>query len=266
MFTLVGITLKQKRVALIAYCLGGFAMIWLYVSIYPSMQAQIGDYTKLINSLPKGLMKAFGAEIVTNNFEGIIGTKLFGFIWPLIMLFLTISFSCTSIAGEIEKTTMGLWLSAPVSRLKVYWSKYIAVLVALTLFMFLTVLAVLPMAGAYNIDVSSKHILLLSLVGGLFALAIIGVTFLVSSIFSEKSRVYAVVGGGLVIMYALNLLASLSDTFSNFKYVTLFYYYNSDVLLSGGSINIVSLLVFGLTAVIGVVAGAIIFNRRDISI
>ncbi len=266
MFDLIRITLRQRRVALIAYCLGGLAMIWLYVSIYPSMQAQIGDYTKLINSLPKGLMKAFGAEVVTNNFEGLIGTKLFGFIWPLLMLFMMVSFSCSAVAGEIEKTTMGLWLSAPVNRMKIYWSKYIAVIVALTAFMFLTVLAVLPMAGLYNIDVSSKHIMMLSLIGGLFALAVIGVTFLVSSLVSEKSRVYAIVGGGLVVMYAANLLASLSDKFVNLKYVTPFYYYNSDALLSGGSINRVSLIVFGLTALIGAIIGAIIFNRRDISI
>lgn len=266
MFELIRITLRQRRIALMAYSLGGLAMIWLYVSIFPSMQAQLGDYTKLIESMPKGLMKAFGAATVTNNFEGLIGTKLFGFVWPLIMLFMTVSFSCSAIAGEIEKTTMGLWLSSPVSRLKIYWSKYFAILIALVIFVVLTVLAVLPMAGLYNIDVSSKHILLLSVVGSLFALSVIGVTFLVSSLFSEKSRVYAVVGGGLVIMYAINLLAALSDKFANLKYASFFYYYNSDTLLSGGSINYASLFVFGLTAIASVVAGAIIFKRRDISI
>jgi ABC-2 type transport system permease protein len=266
MFELIKISIRQRRTALLAYSLGGLAMIWLYVSIFPSMQAQIGDYTKLIESMPKGLMKAFGAATVTGNFEGLIGTKLFGFIWPLIMLFMTVSFSCSAIAGEIEKTTMGLWLSSPISRLKIYWSKYFAVLIGLAIFIVLTVLAVLPMAGLYNIDVSSKHIFLLSIVGGLFALAIIGVTFLASSLFSEKSRVYATLGGGLVIMYAINLLAALSDKFVDLKYLSFFYYYNSDALLSGGSINRASLLVFGLTALIGTAAGAIVFKRRDISI
>ncbi|MEK7059657.1 MAG: ABC transporter permease subunit [Patescibacteria group bacterium] len=266
MFDLIKVTLRQRRIALIAYSLGGLAMIWLYVSIYPSMQAQIGDYTKLIESMPKGLMKAFGADAVTNNFEGLIGTKLFGFVWPLIMLFLTVSFSCSAIAGEIEKTSMGLWLSAPISRLKIYWSKYIAVGLALTVFMVLTVLAVLPMAGLYNIDVSSKHIMLLSIVAGLFALAVTGLTFLASSLFSEKSRVYAVVGAGLLVMYAINLLASLSDKFVNLKYASFFYYYNSNDLLSGRPINRASLLVFGTAAVLGALGGAIVFRRRDISI
>lgn len=264
---LVSVTLKQKRLAILSYCLGGLAAVWLYVSIYPSMASQIGTYNELLKSMPQSIMKAFGADSIgLTNFEGLIGTKQYGFLWPLLLLFLMVSLAGSTLAGEIEKTTIGLWLSAPVSRMKIFWSKYIAGLIALALFILFSVVAILPIAAIYKVDVSSQHIALLAAIGGLFGWAIYALAMLVSSIFSEKTRVYGLVSAILVVMYVLNLVAGLNDKLVKLKYASFFYYYNVTDILSHGAVMGWSLVVFGLTILICSLIALLTFYRRDITI
>lgn len=267
MMSLIKTSLRQKRLAIAAYCLGGVAMIWLYVAIYPSMAAQIDTYNELVKSMPASMMKVFGADkLGLTNFEGLIGTKMYGFIWPLMLLFLAVSLAGSMIAGEIERTNIGLWLSAPISRLKIYWSKYLAGAIGIIIFLIFSVLAVLPITAAYNVDVSLRDILLLMMVGGLFGLAVFGLTLVFSSLFSEKSKVYGLVSAILVIMYVLNLIAGLNDKLVDLKYASFFYYYNVNDILTGGPIMTASLVVFGVVAIGGACLGAWIFNKRDIAI
>ena len=264
---LVLTTLKQRRLQVAAYCLGGLAAIWMYVSIYPSMAAQVGTYNELVKSMPQSLMKAFGADkFGLTNFESLIGTKQYGFLWPLLLIFLMVSLAGNALAGEIEKTTIGLWLAAPVSRMKIFWSKYAAGLLALLLFLIFSVLAVLPIAAAYNVEVSSRDIVLLALVGGLLGWAVFAIAMLASSIFSEKAKAYGLVSVILVVMYVLNLISGLNDKLVNLKYASFFYYYNVTDLLTGGPVMGWSLVVFGATIIICTAVGAVIFSRRDISI
>lgn len=267
MMSMIKITLKQKRLAIVAYSLGGVAMIWLYVAIYPSMAAQVDIYNQMIKSMPAALMKAFGADnIGLTNFEGLIGIKMYGMIWPLMLLFLMVSLAGSTITAEIEQTTIGLWLSQPISRAKIYWSKYLAGIAILTIFIVFTVLAVWPITALYHISISTHDIWNLALIGGLFGLAVYGLTLFLASIFSEKSKVYGLVAGILAISYVLNLVASLNDKLANLKYVSLFYYYNVNDLLTGRPITISSLVIFVGVGVVGALAGRLIFSRRDIAI
>lgn len=267
MWPLISATLKQRRLAIATYCLGGLAAIWMYVSIYPSMATQIGTYNELIKAMPQSIMRAFGAEnIGLTNFEGLIGTKQYGFLWPLLLLFLMVSLAGNTLAGEIEKATIGLWLSQPISRAKLYWSKYIGGLIALALFILFSVVAVLPIAAIYKVDVSSQHIILLAAIGALFGWAVFSLAMLVSSIFSEKTKVYGLVSAILIVMYVLNLVAGLNDKLIKLKYASFFYYYNAGDILSHGTVMRWSLVVFGLTILVCSLIAVFIFNRRDISI
>lgn len=267
MMPLLKTTLVQKRVAIIAYSLGGLALIWMYVAIYPSMASQVGTYNQLLKSMPASIMRAFGADkIGLMNFEGLLGTKQYGFTWPLMLLFLMVSFAGSVVSGEIEKTNIGLWLSQPVSRVKIFWSKYAAGMIALLIFLIFTVLAVLPVAALYKVDVLPADIWRLAAIGGLFGWAVFSLSMFIGSLFSEKSRVYSIVAGILLLMYVANLVAGLNDKLVNLKYVSFFYYYNVSDLLTGGKIMNLSILVFLGIGVIASVFAALIFDRRDIAI
>jgi len=260
-------SLREKRVAITAYSLGGLASLWLYVAMWPSLQAQAATYNQLLKSLSPAILKAFGAYSVgLTDFEGLLATKQFGFTWPLLVLFLAVSLGGSYLAGEVDQTTIGLWLAAPVSRLKIFLAKFCAGVAALVVFTLASIPAVIPVAAAYNVHTHTHYIWSLTLVGGLFGLAVFGLSMLASSLFSKKSRVYAVMSSLLLIMFVLNLAAELNDKLTKLKYASFFYYYNSTDLLSGGKINHASLWVFLTVAVLSPVLAALIFSRRDIAI
>lgn len=263
---LTKLSLSQKRTTIAAYSIGGFAALLLYVAIYPSMQGQIDSYNQLVKSFPPALMKAFGADTTLSNFEGLIGTKLFGFMWPLLCIFLVSSLAGSALAGEIEKSTLGLWLTAPLSRLQIYWSKVIATLVGLAMFVVASVLTVLPVAAAFNVSVNARHILLLSIIGYLLGCCVAGMAFLASAMFSEKSKVYMSVGVILLVMYVVNIVASLVTSLADLRYTSLLYYYNSGDILSGKPINWLNVFVFIIIGLTCLLAGAHIFRKRDISL
>jgi len=266
MLPLIKTSLKHKRTALYAYSLGGLATIVMYVAIYPSLQSQLGTYNQLIKSLPAGLLKAFGADTSLTNFAGLLGTKQYGFVWPLLCILFMVSYGGAALSGEIEKSTIGLWLAAPISRYRVYWTKFLASLFALLVFVVLTVTAVIPVAWLFKVSVSSKDILLLSLMAYLFGACITCMGFLSSSIFSEKSKSYGGAGGVLIIMYILNLLAALSTQLINAKYLSVFYYFDSNDMLAGKPVHLLNVAVLIGLGAICTLAGAYIFNKRDISI
>jgi len=266
MTELIRNSLRQRKTAIVAYCLAGLGLILLYVAIYPSLQAQIGSYNQLVKALPATLLKAFGVNATQTDFEGLLGTKQYGLVWPLLCIFYMVSLAGVAIAGEIEKTTIGLWLAAPLSRLKIYWSKFVTSLLALVVFVLLSVLAVIPIAGLFKVHVTDAHIFALTAISFLFGFCITGLAFFASAIFSEKSRVYATVGSVLLIMYVLNILAAISSNLVDLKYLSFFYYYNASDLLAGQPISHLGILIFGLAGIVFGLAGANIFKRRDISI
>lgn len=260
-------SLRQRRVAILAYCIGGFALVWLYTAIFPSLQSQAQSYNAILKSINPAILKALGVSTTgINNLEGLLATEEFGLTWPLLLIFMMLSLAGTALAGEIEQTTLGLWLSAPVSRMKIYWSKFSAGLISLAAFMTTSVLAVIPLAKLYHTPVSSQHIIALSIVGGLFGLAVFGLAMAISSLVSSKGRVYAVLSALIIVMFVANLVAGLTERFSDLKYISFFYYYNANSLISGAPINRWSLVVFGLVALIGSIAGAVIFSRRNLPI
>ena len=267
MRSMIGTTLRQKRIAIIAYSVAGLAMIGMYIAIYPMLQAQADSLNQVVKSLPPALLKAFGSDnLGMANFEGLAGIKHYGFVWPLMAAFLAVSFGGAVLAGEIEKGTMGLWLAAPVSRAKIYWAKYWAGTLAMLGFTLITITAVIPLAGLAHVALSAADFLRLSVSGGLFGLAILSITMFISSLVSEKGRVYAVLSAVLLVMYVANVIAEISDQFSALKYVSFFHYLAPELILRGTAIDPWAYVVFGSVIVAGAILGALTFQRRDIAV
>ena len=264
MIPIIKRTLKDRRVLILVYGLGAMAFLWIYVITFISFSKSI-DLAQLTKSLPESISKAFNIDLNTfNTLEGFLSTDPFAFLWPILMLFMVISSAGAAIAGEIEKGTIELLLSLPVSRLKIYLAKYYSNLIGLVVFIILSVLTAIPIAKLYGQNLTSVHVILMSLLGLIFGLAVLGLAMFFSSLFNEKGKVYFATSGILIVMYVLNILASLKDSINDLKYASFFYYYNSAQALQHGNIDKYAYLVFLGVAIVFTVAGAIIFTKKDV--
>lgn len=259
--------LYQRRWTILAYSLIGFAFLWLYVGIYPSFEKESAKFNELVQSYPKALLEAFNIEqLQLTTIAGFISVEHFGFMWPLMAILLMVSTAGQAVAAEIERGTMALLLSLPIGRFRLYLAKYLAGIVILLVFAMFSIAVVVPLVHWTGYSISAANVARVFVLSVCFGWAVYGVSFMVSAWVRERSRVYVVMAGGLILMYVANIASGLVKSLDKLKYVSIFHYYTPDKALVLGQLQNVSVLVFVAVAIVASIVGMVWFVRRDISV
>ncbi|MDP2587433.1 MAG: ABC transporter permease subunit, partial [bacterium] len=242
------------------------ALNWIYVALFPTSQDQAEHLSEIYNTLPESIFAAFGApDLAFSSLEGFMATENFGLVWPLLVILIVAGLAGASLAGEIEKGTIELTLSRPVSRIQYFFSKYLTTLLVVIIFSAVSILSVPLFAQMYDVPFAFNSYAVLAGAGALFGWAITAIAFLFAAFFSERGKVFFATGGILFVMYIGNVIAMLVDAFEPIKYGSLFYYFNA-AILTDGSIAGSSITVLCLVAVVPTFFAARIWQRRDISV
>ena len=257
--------IRDRKISLFAYCVIGIGLLWLYIALFPSIQASSAQLEKLFQSYPKGLYQALGVqELSFNTIEKFLAVELFSFMWPILAITFALSRAGGTIAGEIEKGTMGLFLSLPISRLKLFLAKYSSELFSILVFTIFTVISIIPLTALYGESADVMVILKLSILSFLFMWSIFAASMFLSALFSERSKVYMIMGGALLIMYAANVLASLKPSLSWLHKGSIFYYYNAQDILTKDIVRISFIIIIVGIVILFTAIGAWTFSKRDI--
>lgn len=259
-------TIKDRRISLIIYCIAGIALLWIYVALFPSIQAQAEGFKELMSNYPEGFLKAFGIEDGFNltTLESFLAVEQFSFVWPIIVIILLVSLAAGGLAGEVENGTSEIVLARPVSRKNIFAGRYLAGIFTLAVFTVFSVFSIVPLAKLHNIDYAFGNYITIAIVGFLFGIAVFSVGVLLSAISSERSRVYMSIGGILIAMYVLNLVSALKDNLGNLRYLSFFHYFDPVQALVHNTMSIVAILVFIGVTIVCAIVGAILFSKRDI--
>lgn len=267
MLTIIWRTIYDKKVSVLVYCLAAIAFVWMFVAMFPSFAEESAQFDQLFESYPEAFTKALGLEALSlDSIENFLAIENFSILWPIMALFLAVSFSGNALAREIETGTMELLLAKPVSRAKIFFARYIAGLLILVFFTAVSVFCVVPMAEAYDVPYNAENYLATAVLCLFFAWAVFSLAFMCSAVFSERSKVYMVMGGTLVGMYAINVLTQFKEEWANLKYASFFYYYDFNAALLDNEYKLISLTVFAAVAGIATMVGSYWFNRRDIAV
>ncbi len=267
MWTLFFRYLRDRRIFIIVFCVAAIATMWMYIALFPSMQQQSATLNEAFKSYPESLMKAFGIESLTfNRIENFIAMEYFSIIWPLMAIFLGISLASGAVAREVEKGTIELVLARPVSRLKLFGSRYLAGLSALVLFTLLSTFCVIPIAAIHHVDYALRNFVTVAILGLLFAWATFSLSMMLSAFFSDKGKVSMSVGGLLVLMYVLNIVAALKANLKDLQYASFFHYFASSNALIKNMLTVESVWVFIAVAVVCTAIGSWRFKQRDVAV
>ncbi len=266
MWTIFWRTIKDRRMLILIYCLAAILLLWMYIALFPSFKDQSANLEQLIKNYPESFMKAFNFDIKSfNTIEGFLSTEQFSFVWPLIVIFMMVGYAGTALAGEIEKGTVELLLSQPLSRAKLFCGRYLAGILMLVIFVFFSVYAATPLSAIYDISFKAQNFTTVAILALMFGLSIFSIAYFLSSIFSDRGKVFFISGVLLVVMYVLNILSSLKDNLVNLKYASFFYYFNPSKALVYNQIDHWAYLVFLGTALVLFILGLVIFTKRDIA-
>lgn len=266
MIELIKKELLDRRKSLIAYSLGGFLLLWLYILIFPSIQNSSAELKQALDSYPKEILQAFGIQDLNfNTLEKYLGAENFSLLWPILVIILALSRAGNFFAGEVEKGTMGLLLSLPITRTKLFFAKYFSGLISVLIFCIFSILGVIPLAILHGVEFNTPILFRIFFLGLVFGITIFSMSCALSTLFKEKGKVYFALSATLLIMYVLDIISKIKPDFDWLQYASVFHYFNAQDVLAFNSSSYVSYLVFFVLIILGTTVGLKAFIRSDIN-
>lgn len=263
-FNLLKQSLVDRRLSLSIYAASVALYGVLILAIWPSMQTS--GISEMWDRYPESIKKAFGATINFAQFDGFITLEYLAQMWVIIMAAFAIGVATASLAGEIEKGTMELLLSQPISRRSIVVTRHIYMSITLIALIAATMLPLMIGAPLVDGELNNKGVAAVSLLAFLFYEAIGSMAFFFSSIASSRGRALFASLGILIASYTLDLLAKFNEFIDNFHFLSLFYYYDPYRYIHDASIAWGDLAVLAAITLICTAAAVTWFERRDIAV
>lgn len=244
--------------------------IFIFECIVPPVAEDVGteQLDPVFESLPPAFQAITRASPDLIIGSGVQGYLTIGFTSPVFLLMICagiLTFT-SGLAGEIQRGTIELALSRGNSRTSVYLSRVFGSILLAVLFAVVGPLGVL--AGLLTIDhpEAVDRTALIPTAIGIFALlfAVAGVTMLLSALGSRSGQVVGWAISWLVISYFIDYFATLWSALEPLTPLSVFNYFEPAATVIRSDYSVGNLVVLGVVGLIEFVAGAVIFERRDL--
>lgn len=266
--TLLAQLLRRSRGGLIALTVG----LFVFEFIQPVAIDAFGNLDQLVSIMdlvPKPFLALMNVTPEVVEQVGLPGFLALGFTHPvyhLLVAAVVIWIAARGLAGEMESGQVQVSLARPVSRRQFYLARVVAVgIIAL----WVAVVASLGnIAGIFfsRPDGTMNNAHFVAQIGASFLLAatIGGVALLVAARADRMGQAVGWAAGFLIVSYVIDYFATLWSFLKPLQPFSIFNYYDPPVALAAGSIPWTNVLVLGAVATIAVVAGLVMFERRDL--
>ena len=267
---MVGRLLRRGLAGTLAL-LAGIAFFQFINPLIADSLGGAGGVQSLVETLPASLRAVARIQPELIGLSGLAGYLSLGFTHPLYLVLLsstTVGFTARSLAGEIDRGTIALALARPISRRTAYLARVVG-LVVLSV-----ALGIIGSAGlGIGVAVSRPagefepwHLVALTTVAILLSWAIGGLTLWCSAASSTTGRVVAWATAALVLFYFVDYFADLWSVLEPVAPVSLLAYFDPGHALVNGAVRPADAAVLALAGLVGVIAGAIVFERRDLAV
>jgi ABC-2 type transport system permease protein len=246
--------------------------IFLFEFVQPLVADSMGGgagLADMMERLPPAFQSVIQARPEFIAVSGLAGYLSIGFTHPLFYVMVSaaiVALIGRSIAGEIESGALELAIARPISRTSVYVSRLLAVIITIALLIAAAIGGLVSgvLLGNPEGDLIWSHLVKVAAVTALLMGAIAGVTLASTAASNTTSQAVGRATGFIVVSFLINYLASIWNIIEPFDPISIFSWYQPATAFVNGSIDPVDALVLGLTAIIGAVAGGIVFVRRDL--
>jgi len=253
----------DHRKALVGWCVGAVAYIALIAAIFPSL-AGSGSLDKLVESYPDVLKSLFGISGggSLSSGAGFLDAELFSFMLPLLVLVLAIGSGARTFAGEEDAGRLELVLAYPVGRRATVLAKGAAVAAEILAVCACAGIALAVLSPVFDLGLAAGRVL--EAVVGLALLGLVfGWTALAAGAATGKRGLAVALPAGLAAAgYLVSGLHSLAGWLDPFRFLSAFWWIGTSPLQNG--IRASGALVVGLAAVVALLAGAALVDRRDL--
>ena len=258
-------TLADAWRSLVWWSLGLIGMAALMIAVYPTVRDN-PDLNKMVQDYPEALKAfiAFGGDVDYVSGAGYLGSELFSFMVPLLLVVVAVGAGARATAGEEERGTLDLLLANPLSRRRLVAEKVAALATELGLLALVLWLSLLVGSAIVGMDVSAAHVGAATTAAALLAFAFGAIAVCFGALTGRRGVAIGVAAAGGVAAYLVNSLAALVDFLEPVRKASPFYHYvASDPLRHGLALGNVAFLVVLAIAAAGL--AALFFDRRDLA-
>ncbi len=241
------------------------------IQIIECFIAQDNDQIKLtleiLDKMPGFIKDAIGGELMqVGNTTGFIAMS---YQHPLVLILYMVFAVCVPtglLAGHVQSGAMELILSRSVTKNQVYICAVILTtlgMIALVMLMFLGTVTGVNMCE-YSEQVRLWPFFRASIVGGLLSGTGAGVALFAAAVFRSRGRAIGLAVSFFIINYFVELIAEWWPKAEFLGPTSIFYYIDSAKVLFGENWPIGDMAVLFSISVVSIVAGGVIWNRRDL--
>lgn len=247
------------------------AGVMVFQFINPFIAESLGGpegLESLVNQLPPAMQQLAQMSPDFLAMTGLPGYLSRGYDHPvyfILSISAMVGFAGRAIAGEVDNGTLALVLSRPISRLRIYLSRVISLVVLAVGFGIAGPVATwlgLEVARPVG-EVSLRQLAAMASLGFLFVWAIGGLALMVSAMSSSSGRVVGWATAYLVIAYFVDVFAELWSILEPLRPLSLFNYFDTASTMVEGRVPTESIVVLGGIGLVAVVTGWLAFRRRD---
>ncbi|USZ72210.1 ABC transporter permease [Natronosalvus halobius] len=241
------------------------ALIALTIALFPSIQATGPDLDAYLESLPPEATRAFVGSVTTlTTIEGYLVSQLYQFGWVILLAIYYAYAAASTVAGELERGTVEMTLTLPVSRTRFVVGKFLSLVPGLVLVNAITFLAIY--LGVIFVDESIDVVDLFAVHAYSIAylLACAGVGLLASVVFDSVRRAQTVGVGAVFGLFLLDTFTFGTDA-EWLGDVAFSRYFDPGAILAEGEISWTDFSVLCVAIVVLLVVASEYFERRDVS-
>lgn len=262
-FSLLKATAKSSWIIFLIF----FAILLMYMSVMIGMYDpdSVEAMNQFIDSMPQGMMEAFGYSDTATSLVTFIALYYYGFIIIIFPLIYCIILANRLVAAHVDRGSMAYLLASPNTRVKIITTQAFYMAASVTLLLIINTGSGLALSEAMfpgEMDISA--FLKLNLGTIFLTLAISSICFFSSCIFNEAKYSLALGGGIPILFFVINMLRNIGDSNQWLKYFTLYSLLDANAIVTGEQSIITLCLVSAAIFLALYGAGIIIFNRRNL--
>lgn len=257
--------LKSLRKSIIIWSLAISLSIVSYLMFFPALAADTAAFDAIMENYPPELLALFGmrAELPMTSLLGFFAVT-FGIVQvPIAIQASNYGFNMLSV--EERELTADFLLSKPVSRSKIFISKFLASLTALTIvnasIWIGSIASLMLFKGDTVLELNNVYVLLSTIV--LFQLVFVSVGMLISVVVRKIPSVLSfsmALAFGMYIVYGFKAIFSVAIL----SYVTPYSYFDVAEILINGTYEVLGTVVALVVIVVSLTMSYFLYKKRNI--
>ncbi|MCG6182062.1 ABC transporter permease [Anoxybacillus sp. LAT_38] len=254
---------NAKSLVIWSVVIGGLVLLTL--SIFPQFAEQQKEVTKLLQSLPPAMIKAFGMDQLSiGDLTGYYGVRVYTMTTLLGSVYAAM-LAANIVAKEENDKTIEFLLAKPVTRSEILTKKWLVVAVNILILNAVSLfVSFIGFQMAKEYDVSLKAVYLLTLATVLLHFTFASVAFLLSTIMRKTRNASSLALGLVFVTYFMNMMSSISDDLSFLKYVSPFKYVDAAPIINELQMDWLYTVLMIVIMSVSIIVAYVIYQKKDI--